>query len=105
MLADRLALPPQFPALDDHDAWKADIAEKDEQILLGIDARVAAINATVDETTICGIDVFVITTDGADPKETAPLLFDLHGAQCPVRRADPTRSWDCSIHHTSTLTL
>ncbi len=79
MLADRLASPPQFPALDDHDAWKADIAEKDEQILLGMDARVAAINATFEETTIGGIDVFVITPDGADPDQTAPLLFDIHG--------------------------
>ncbi|HEY3669606.1 MAG TPA: alpha/beta hydrolase [Acidimicrobiia bacterium] len=71
--------PQAFPALDDHAAWKATIAAMDEQILIGIEARIAAIDATVEQISIEGIDVFVITPPDADDGDDAPLLYDIHG--------------------------
>ena len=79
MLADRLASPPEFPALDDHEAWKATITAMDEQILMGVELRIADIDATVEQISIDGIDVFVIAPAGADTGESAPILFDIHG--------------------------
>ncbi len=79
MVADRLASPQEFPALDDDDAWKASIAAMDEQILMGLEARIADVEATVEQISIDGVDVFVITPAGAESGGTAPILFDIHG--------------------------
>ena len=79
MVADRLAHPQAMPALDDAAAWKARIAEMDTAIVTGFAASAADLPASVEATRIADVDVFVITPEGADAGDDAPVLLDIHG--------------------------
>jgi monoterpene epsilon-lactone hydrolase len=78
-VAQRLAHPEVFPALDDAAAWKARIAAMDEMIALGFAARSNSLDAGVEKIEIDGIDVYVITPAGADTSADTPMLYDIHG--------------------------
>jgi epsilon-lactone hydrolase len=89
---DRLASPEVFPALDDHAAWKVRIAANDEQIMMGVGAHADAIDATVEQTSVAGIDVFVITPADADTGDDAPVLYDIHGGGLIAGGGDACRA-------------
>lgn len=76
---ERLEHPEVFPALDDAQGWKQRITEMDQQIVTGIEANAAAIDAEVEERRIGELPVYVITPAGADTSEDAPVLYDIHG--------------------------
>ncbi len=78
-VADRLASPEVFPAPDDHAGWKARIAATDEQILSGVGAHAAMVDATVEQLSVDGVDVFLVTPAGAHTGNDAPVLYDIHG--------------------------
>jgi monoterpene epsilon-lactone hydrolase len=78
-VAERLATPEVFPALDDRDGWKARIAAMDRQILMSVGPQADAIDAAVEKSVIEGIDVFLVTPVGADTDDDAPVLYQIHG--------------------------
>src|ERR1700712_18043 len=79
MVADRLAHPAVSPALDDADAWKAQIAATDELIISGFAGSALDIPATVETREIAGVHVNVITTEGADAGDDCIIHLDIHG--------------------------
>ena len=91
-VADRLATPPAFPALDDHVGWKARIAEMDEQIVMGFVANADATDATVELTQVDGIPVYVIAPAGVDTSDDAPMLYDIHGGALIAGGGDACRA-------------
>jgi monoterpene epsilon-lactone hydrolase len=78
-VADRLAAPPPFPALEDNAGWKAHIAAMDENLLMGMGPQADAADATVELTSIDGVDVWHIVPAGVAPGNDAPILYDIHG--------------------------
>ncbi|HLM16558.1 MAG TPA: alpha/beta hydrolase [Acidimicrobiia bacterium] len=79
MVVDRLTNPPSSPALDDAAAWKAQIAATDEFIITGFAANALDVPATVEAREIAGVHVNVITPEGVDAGEDAPIQLDIHG--------------------------
>ncbi len=79
MVVDRLEHPPVSPPLDDADAWKAHIAFMDEAIVTGFAASALDIPATVEAREIAGVHVNVITPEGVDGGDDAPIHLDIHG--------------------------
>jgi acetyl esterase/lipase len=79
MVVDRLNTPATSPPLDDADAWKAHIAAMDEAIVTGFAASAADIAATVEVREIAGVHVNVITPEGVDASDDAPIQLDIHG--------------------------
>src|SRR3954447_7819391 len=79
MVVDRLDNPATSPALDDPDAWKAHIAFMDEAIVTGFAASALDIPATVEAREIAGVHVNVITPEGVDDGDDAPIQLDIHG--------------------------
>lgn len=73
----RLAEPEPMPPLDDAAAWKARIAVMDEFIAMGFAGP--EVDAKSEKTHVDGIDVYVITPEGADAGDDAPILYDIHG--------------------------
>lgn len=79
MVPDRLDHPVAYPPLDDAEAWKARIAEMDAAIVSGFAAGALDIPATVEAREIVGVHVNVITPQGVDAGDDAPILLDIHG--------------------------
>jgi acetyl esterase/lipase len=79
MVVDRLEHPATSPPLDDADAWKTHIAATDEAIITGFAASAADIPATVEAREIAGVHVNVITPEGVDAGDDAPIQLDIHG--------------------------
>src|SRR3954471_19543297 len=79
MVVDRLEHPAVSPPLDDAEAWKARIAFMDEAIVTGFAATALDIPATVEAREIAGVHVNVITPEGVDDGEDAPIQLDIHG--------------------------
>ena len=79
MVVDRIDNPAVTPPLDDADAWKAHIAFMDEAIVTGFAASAADIPATVEAREIAGVQVNVITPEGVDASDDAPIQLDIHG--------------------------
>jgi len=79
MVAARLDNPVTYPALDDAAAWKARIAEMDTAIVSGFAAGALDIPAEVETREIAGVRVNVITPEGVDAGDDAPIQLDIHG--------------------------
>lgn len=79
MVVDRLNHPIASPPLDDADAWKAQIAATDELIISGFAASARDIPATAEAREIAGVLVNVITPEGVDAGDDAPIQLDIHG--------------------------
>jgi acetyl esterase/lipase len=79
MVAERLAAPVSYPPVDDAAAWKARIAEMDVAIVTGFAAGALDIAATVEAREIAGVHVNVITPEGVDATDDAPIQLDIHG--------------------------
>jgi acetyl esterase/lipase len=79
MVVDRLNTPATSPPLDDADAWKAHIAAMDEMIVTSFAASAADIPATHETREIAGVPVHVITPEGVDAGDDAPIYLDIHG--------------------------
>src|SRR5437763_10027646 len=78
-VARRLASPEGFPAVDDNAGWKARIAEMDAAIATGFVARAGASPVDVEKRRIGDVEVFVLTPEGADTSDSAPIYYDIHG--------------------------
>jgi len=78
-VADRLAQPRTYPPLDDATAWKAYIAEMDAAIVSGFAASALDIPAKIETTEIAGVTVNLITPEGVDASDDAPIYLDIHG--------------------------
>jgi acetyl esterase/lipase len=78
-VADRLANPPEVPALDDVEGWKARIAATDELMVLAFAGRVDESAFRFDERDVAGARVHEITPRDASRAEGAPVLLDIHG--------------------------
>jgi acetyl esterase/lipase len=74
----------QYPPLDDHDAWRATIAERESTVLgfitaAGRGSRAAgALAAPVDEIDLGGFPVYVVVPAGVSPDDRRVYL-DIHG--------------------------
>jgi monoterpene epsilon-lactone hydrolase len=74
----------QYPPLDDHDAWRATIAERESTVLgfitaAGRGSRAAGALATpVDEIDLGGFPVYVVVPAGVSPDDRRVYL-DIHG--------------------------
>jgi monoterpene epsilon-lactone hydrolase len=79
MLDDRLAQPRTYPPLDDAAAWKAYIAEMDAAIVSGFAASALDIPAKIETTEIADVTVNLITPEGVDAGDDAPIFLDIHG--------------------------
>ena len=79
MVVDRLQHPAVSPPLDDTDAWKKRIATTDELIISGFASSALDIPATVEAREIAGVHVNVITPEGVDAADDAPIQLDIHG--------------------------
>jgi acetyl esterase/lipase len=78
-VASRLATPPQLPASDDLEGWRARVATMDELMVLAFRGRVDDTAAGVIERDVDGVRVYEITPNGAPTGERAPVLLDIHG--------------------------
>jgi acetyl esterase/lipase len=79
MVVDRLDHPQPSPPLDDADGWKAHIAFMDDAIVSGFAATALDIPATVEAREIAGVHVNVVTPEGVDASDDAPIQLDIHG--------------------------
>jgi epsilon-lactone hydrolase len=79
LMVDRLNQPTEYPALDDADAWKAWIAQMDAAIVSGFAAGARDIPAEVETREIAGVRVNVVTPEGVDAGDDAPIQLDIHG--------------------------
>lgn len=78
-VADRLASPPELPALDDVEGWRARIATTDELMILAFSGRVDESTLDVRERDEDGVHVFEIVPEGVPTGDDAPVLLDIHG--------------------------
>lgn len=80
----------EFPPLDDHEAWRAQIATADEALFArfeGIDLPV-----TVDEIEVAGVPTFLINSaEVADP-DASPLYLYVHGGGLFMGAGDACRA-------------
>jgi acetyl esterase/lipase len=79
LVVDRLDHPQPSPPLDDADGWKAHIAFMDDAIVSGFAATALDIPATVEAREIAGVHVNVVTPEGVDASDGAPIQLDIHG--------------------------
>ncbi len=79
MVAERLANPAVYPPLDDAAGWKARIAEMDAAIVTGFASGALDIPTTVEAREIAGVHVNVVTPEGVDAGDDAPIVLDIHG--------------------------
>jgi epsilon-lactone hydrolase len=77
-----LAMPAQkqadYPPLDDHDGWRAMVADYDATVGGLIGARVADAAVTTETRSIGGVPVYVITPDDL-PMDDPRVYLDIHG--------------------------
>jgi acetyl esterase/lipase len=78
VMAAPMAPAPEYPPLDDLDAWKKSIAAFDENLASMMAGRVAGIPATIEDVDVAGVHVYEITPhDVAD--DDGRLYIDIHG--------------------------
>jgi epsilon-lactone hydrolase len=97
MVVERLEHPAVSPPLDDAEAWKAHIAFMDEAIVTGFAASALDIPATVEAREIAGVHVNVITPEGVDDGDDAPIQLDIHGGALVAGGGEA-----CKLMNTST---
>jgi acetyl esterase/lipase len=76
---DRLANPPELPALDDAEAWRERIHMTDEMMVFAFADRVDQSTFRYEERNVAGVQVVEITPHGAPTGDDAPVLLDIHG--------------------------
>ena len=74
MVPGRLAEPEAFPSLDDAAGWKEHIAVTDTFIAMGFEGLPGMQDTPTETIQVDGVDVFVITPEGADAGDDAPML-------------------------------
>lgn len=85
VVADRLASPPDIPALDDADAWRARQATMDELMVMAFTGRVDESSCSTTELEVEGVRVYDITpassssSSSSEDEEEGPILLDIHG--------------------------
>lgn len=97
MVVERLEHPAVSPPLDDAEAWKTHIAAMDEAIVSGFASGALEIPARVETREIAGVRVNVITPDGADDGDDAPIQLDIHGGALVAGGGEA-----CKLMNTST---
>jgi acetyl esterase/lipase len=97
MVVERLEHPAVSPPLDDAEAWKAHIAAMDEAIVSGFAAGALDIAARVETREIAGVRVNVITPNGVDDGDDAPIQLDIHGGALVAGGGEA-----CELMNTST---
>jgi acetyl esterase/lipase len=96
MVVDRLNAPATSPPLDDADAWKAHIAAMDEMIVTSFAASAADIPATYEPREVANVPVHVITPEGVDSGDDAPIYLDIHGGALIAGGGDACRFMNTS---------
>jgi acetyl esterase/lipase len=76
---DRLANPPELPAPDDVEGWRARIAMTDEMMVFAFADRVDEGAFTTTHLDVSGVHVVEIVPPGAPTGEGSPVLLDIHG--------------------------
>jgi monoterpene epsilon-lactone hydrolase len=68
----------EYPQVDDVEGWRAYIAGRQRMMLAGLEPRVADVAADVEERTVAGVPVFVVTPHdlAADDRR---VFLELHG--------------------------
>ncbi len=79
MVPGRLAEPASFPSLDDAAGWKEHVAVTDLFIATSFESQPGLQDTPTETVQVDGIDVFVITPEGADTGDDALMLYDIHG--------------------------
>ena len=79
MVPGRLAEPEAFPPPDDAAEWKERIAVMDTFIAMGFEGQPGLQDTPTELIQVDGVDVYVITPEGADTGDDAPILYDIHG--------------------------
>lgn len=67
------------PRPDDVDAWRALIAVANEGLAAMLEASTADHASEVEEITVGGVPVFVITPEGSPADDDQPIFLDVHG--------------------------
>ncbi|HEY7107767.1 MAG TPA: alpha/beta hydrolase [Acidimicrobiia bacterium] len=67
-----------YPALDDHEAWRTMIAASNESIMLSLAPRAGQLGAHLDTAEVAGVPVCVVTPKGVDDADLRVYL-QIHG--------------------------
>jgi len=67
-----------FPAIEDHDAWRAMTAERDAALGVMMEAREAAFTGSIDEIECGGVPIYVLTPEGVSTDDPTAYL-EFHG--------------------------
>lgn len=68
---------PDYPALDDTQAWLDRVKETDEMIVQGTGSVTLPVQA--EQTEIGGVSTYVLKADGVADDERTPIYLDIHG--------------------------
>ena len=63
----------------DVEGWKAKIKETDELLLAVMGPRAEQLRSSVLSRSVGGVPVFVVTPEGVDESDGAPIYLDIHG--------------------------
>jgi monoterpene epsilon-lactone hydrolase len=69
----------QYPALDDIEGWRAHVASSDAMLLAAFAMQTEGTDVTVEETTVDGVPVFLVTPEGKEAGPDQPVYLDIHG--------------------------
>ena len=86
---------PPYPALDDHDAWRARIAMGDESLLPAALDQASKVAADVEEIQADGARVYVANLR-AKPANDRAVFLDVHGGALIMCGGEICRAWASS---------
>jgi monoterpene epsilon-lactone hydrolase len=90
MLAMGTITSPEFPPLEDHEAWRQFRAESDELVGSYLTSRIPA-GVVVTQMEVEGVGVFSITPPDVDPVDPR-IYFDIHGGGLTMGGGDCGRA-------------
>jgi monoterpene epsilon-lactone hydrolase len=59
--------------------WRSLIKETDELLVAVMSAQVERLRSSVQQTSVSGVPVYVVTPEGVDEDNTQPIYLDIHG--------------------------
>jgi acetyl esterase/lipase len=80
----------EYPALDDKDAWRTMIADRDAFIVSMVGDRLSDVPADVAEEVVDGVPVYVVTPDDL-PSDDRRAYLEIHGGAFITGGGEPCR--------------